>query len=273
MSSRPARPPIPKSKALVAVGHAVDYELRCAREFGLGVEVQRFAHPAVLAGDWRDELRRMARRVARVKGPVGMHGPFIDTVHFSLDGEIQDVARKRYLAAFDMAEELGACYVLFHSQYNPIIKIRPYPDIYHNGSLEFWPDVLENAARRGLTVYLENMFDPTPGPLRRLVDALDCPQLKLCLDVSHARVFSGLDVAAWVDGFGDALAHVHLNDTTGDYDDHVELGKGSLDLVGDIRLIRKAAPNATFTLETGQHTRASLRYLGFAPLKRKRPSG
>jgi sugar phosphate isomerase/epimerase len=252
---------------MVAVTDEVEYELRCAREYGLGAEVQTFSLPSVLMRGFRPEVARMARRVGKLKGPIGCHGPFIDTVHFSLDQEIRRVARMRYLQALDIAQELGAAYLLLHSQYNPIIKIETYPDIYHNESLRFWPEILEEAAKRELAVYLENMFDASPEPLRRLLDALGSPTLKLCLDLAHARVFSELDVADWIETFGPHLRHVHMNDSRGMYDDHLGLGQGILDLNRSIDLLKKTGLPLTYALETARHTSVSLRYLGITKVK------
>ncbi|MBN2310046.1 MAG: hypothetical protein JXR94_13820, partial [Candidatus Hydrogenedentes bacterium] len=182
MSKKPSdprpRPRIARSRLMVAVCRDIDHELRCAREFGLGAEVQTFSLPHILAGDFSRDLARMAKRLEAVPGPIGCHGPFIDTTHFSQELEVRAVARMRYLQAIDIAEAVGARYVLFHSQYNPLIKIRAYADIYHEGSMAFWPEILAEAKRRRLDVYLENMFDDTPAPLCRLARALDAPNLK-----------------------------------------------------------------------------------------------
>jgi len=247
---------------MVAVGRGVDHELRAAREYGLGAEVQTFAHPQVLSADYAPLVRRMAKRLAKLEGFIGCHGPFIDTTHFSYDPWIMEASRRRYLQAMDIAEALGARFVLFHSQYNPLIKIPSYPSIYHEQSLLFWPEAIAEAERRKLPIYLENMFDDTPEPLARLLDALDSPWLKLCLDPAHARLHSELPLSAWVARFAPHLAHVHLSDCHGTFDDHSPLGQGCVDLRELFGRIGKLGGALTYALETGAGTRASLRYLG-----------
>jgi len=267
----PRRPLVSRRSLLVAVGHAVDCEISLAREFGLGVEVQLFANPAVLARDFAARLRGMAKRLTRIKGPIGCHGAFIDTVHFSLDREIRAVARKRYLQALDVAEALGAGYVVLHSQYNPCIRIPTYDDLYFKQSLACWPGVLREAERRGIHLYLENMFDDSPRPLRRLVDALNSPHLKLCLDPAHVRVHSHLDLGHWVHTFAPHLRHLHLSDSTGKYDEHLPLGAGTVDFRALFRALRENRIRATHALETGRATRRSLAYLGFGTTRK--PAG
>jgi sugar phosphate isomerase/epimerase len=255
-------PLIPRERLMVTPGVQDNGELRIAREYGLGAEVQTFSFPGILAEDFTPLLRRMAKRVMPLKGPIGCHGPFIDTAHYSLDVEIMRVCRMRYMQAFAVAEQLGAKFIVVHSQYNPLVRIPEYPTIYHEQSLKFWPDIIREAERRRVRLYLENMFDDSPKPLCRLAAAIDSPYFQLCLDVAHASLFSEVDIADWVSSFRPHLRHVHLNDCHGKHDDHLGLGQGVLDIALALDLLRKTRRKLTYALETGKHTRASLRYLG-----------
>lgn len=247
---------------MVAVGRHADHELRVAREHGLGVEMQVFANPSVLADDYRPLVKSMVKRLARIEGPIGYHGPYIDTIHFSYDLEIMAASRRRYLQAMDIAEELGARFVLFHSQYNPLVKLRTYPDIYHSQSLKFWPGMLVEAEKRNLPIYLENMFDESPEPLVRLLDALDSPWMRLCLDPAHALLHSPLTPEAWIEAFTPRLAHVHLSDCHGIFDDHLPVGHGVVKWEAILRDLVRREIRATYALETGKGTRPSLKHLG-----------
>ncbi len=255
---------------MVAVGRHADHELRVAREFGLGAEVQTFSSPFVLATDFLPHLKRMVRRIERLPGPIGCHGPFIDTIHFSYDPWIMDASRRRYLQAMDIAETLGARFVLFHGQYNPLIKLPSYPEIYHSQNRAFWPDLLAEAERRNLPIYLENMFDDSPEPLVRLAAEFNTPWLRLCLDPSHSLLHSAVPLEEWLDRFAPYLAHVHLTDCHGNFDDHLPLGRGCVDLPRLFRYLEDHGLTPTFALETGPGTRASMRYLGLEKLSAAR---
>ena len=168
----------------------------------------------------------------------------------------------RYLQALEIAETLGARYMVLHSQYNPIIKVNGYADIYHNASLAFWPEIVEDARRRGVTLCLENMFDDSPEPLRRLLEDIGPEGVRLCLDVAHAHVFSQVDLSEWVDAFKPYLLHVHLNDCNGEYDDHLGVGQGELDWSRIFSLLKGVTQPLTYALETGRHTAATFHFLG-----------
>jgi sugar phosphate isomerase/epimerase len=252
----------PQDHLMVAINMAVDHEIACAQDFGLGAEVQALGLPDILSGDFSALLTQIKNATAGLVGPIGMHGPFIDLPHYSADVDIRSVCRKRYHQAFDIAEELGACYILFHSQYNPVIRVPKYRQMYHEGSLSFWPEFIERADTMGIPIYIENMFDDAPGPMCDVVHAIGSPALKLCLDVAHAAIFSKLSIADWVDAYGSDLAHIHINDCHGDTDDHLGLGMGSLDLAGAFEQFRAMDQPLRYVLETGEHTEASIKYLG-----------
>lgn len=253
---------------MVAVANAIDYELRCASDYGVGAEVQTFGFPEYLAGDTTKLFQKVLQKVAALKGPIGCHGPFIDTTHYSTDPEIREVCRIRYLRAFDIAEALGARYVLFHSQFNPIIRVPIYPKIYHQESLKFWPEMVEEAERRRIAIYIENMFDDSPEPALRVADEIASPYFKLCLDVAHAAIHSKFTFADWISAWGPHLRHVHLNDCMGELDDHLGLGEGVLDIRLALSLLKKCGAPLTYLLETGKNTVASMRYLGLEKTKK-----
>ena len=253
---------LPASEVLVAVTHQVDYELECALSYGVGVEIQVFSLPENLARDYQAYVDRIAGAVREIKGPVGSHGPFIDMTHYSTDEEIRKVCKKRYIEALNIAETLGAFYVVFHSQFNPAIKVEKYRQIYLEESLRFWPEVIREAERRGIRIYIENMFDTSPEPMVQVVAAIDSPAFRLCLDVAHASIHGGLNFGAWLEAFRPYLDHVHMNDCMGEYDDHLGLGQGTLELAEAIRKLKQMGRPLTYALETGEHTEASLEYLG-----------
>ncbi len=258
-----------RQKTLVAVGHHAEHELGVAAEFGVGVEIQFFARPLWEPGDLssvRSKVEAMRERISGLAGPIGCHGPYIDTIHYSPDPAVMEVSRKRYLDAIDIAGLLGAKFVVFHSQYNVMIKIPEYPDIYHDQSVLFWPELIGHAEDSGIRIYLENMFDATPTPLRRLVDEFDSESLKLCLDLAHCGLHSELDLCEWAKGYGNHLRHVHLSDCNGVYDDHIGLGEGQVDIGSFMSAMEDMEVSPTFTLETGKKSRESLRYLGLEPV-------
>ncbi len=254
------------ARVFVACGEEIESELPRVRALGLGVEVQTFAQPAVLSAEHGARLKAVRNALDENPGPVGFHGAFIDTVHYSLDAEVRAVALRRYQQSLEYAAELGAEFVVFHSQYNPLVRLPSYPDLYHEQSMQVWPGLLEKADVLGLNVYIENMFDDSPSPLANLMRELDHPRLGVCLDMAHIYLFSQEPLSAWTQALGSYVTHAHLSDTDGQYDDHLPLGHGVLDVEEFLRLRESLPRLSSYTLEHDklQWAETSLAYLGYS---------
>jgi len=60
----------------------------------------------------------------------------------------------------------------------------------------------------------------------RLVDTLAHPAVMCALDTGHAHVNGGIH--ACIETFGSRLRHMHLHDNHGEMDEHLEVGKGTI---------------------------------------------
>ena len=257
---------IPASKILAgAAASEIEEDIACAKEFGFGVEIQHLAMPPWLGRDWREEADRLKAMLADVEGPIGLHGHFMDTIHVSPDPDVRDLATKRYRESMDMAEAIGAEFIVFHTQYNTALRLPDYPEIFHQSSLRYWPEIADEAGGRGIMLYLENMFDVDPEPSGRLARELDHPAFRLCLDVAHAKIHSDVPISKWIAEYGDYLGHIHINDCDGENDLHQELGEGILDLRAAIDQLIDTGLDLTYTLETRTSGRVSAAYLGIEP--------
>ncbi len=259
-------PLIPRSQILAGVAGTLNDHLACAREYGLGIEIQYLAMPPWLGQDWRDEAQKVKELLQDLEGPIGLHGHFMDTCHISPDPEIRTFSAKRYRESMDMAEAIGARFVVFHTQYNTMLRLPHYPSAFHDASMEFWPRIGDEAVERGLTIYVENMFDVDPEPSARMAHELDHPAIQLCFDVAHAEIHSDIPVNDWIAAYGDKLGHVHINDCDGKNDLHLDLGEGTLDLGAAIDSLNATGRPLTYTLETRASGRVSAEYLGLKPL-------
>lgn len=262
----PTTPLLERGRLLVGATNDIDRDLACAKTYGFGIELQQFSMPPLLGTPWRAEAERLLPDLHTVRGRIGLHGPFIDTVHASPDPAIQQLCRDKYVESFELAAYLGAQYVVLHSQFNTMLRLPDYPRFYHDASIAFWPGVIEEAVDRGLTIYVENMFDISPTPMANVVAALNHPAFRVCLDVSHAIIHSDLPFSAWIDELGPYVGHIHINDCDGVYDLHLPLGDGSLDLRDAISRIESKGCAPTYTLETHASAEESAAFLGIAPL-------
>ncbi len=233
--------------------NTVGDELEAAAEFcraeQLGLEVTAFATTRHLDGDFAALVERHRRAVDGVPF-VSVHGPFIDLVASSPDPEIVAVCRRRHGKALEAARELGASYYIAHTCFNPMIRDARYHPIWSTGLLDFWLPLADEAGRDGLTICLENLWEPHPELPAALIRAGAHPHLRASFDNGHALVFSEHSASRWIEVLGDCLAHLHLHDNHGEADEHAPIGDGIEDWPALVGAARSLAPDAVLVIES-----------------------
>lgn len=158
---------------------------------------------------------------------VFVHGPFTEIYPQGIDRSIVQAGKKRLEQAFEVCMRLGLKRMVVHSGFLPIM----YFDTWHiERSVDFWSEYMRNKPA-DFNIFIENVFDPDPAPLVEIVEKIDDPRVKLCLDVGHANAVT-LDksVYCWIKSMGRHIGHFHLHNNDGTCDSHDPIDKGSLDM-------------------------------------------
>jgi sugar phosphate isomerase/epimerase len=200
-----------------------------ARQHGLGIEVQTFAYPDALDGDWLALIHHYRDALESVPGPVALHGPFMDMASGSVDPLINRVVRERARHALHIAAELDARTIIFHANFIATMRNLDYRNGWTQRQIEFWGPLAEQAQRKGQVIALENMWEYDPDIIGEVVRGLNQPGLRVCLDVGHAHLFSDVALEVWIDRLHEVIAHVHINNNDGEVDVHHALDDGVLD--------------------------------------------
>ena len=202
-----------------AVEHHLDYEL------------PTFYYPenlddgAAQIAMYRDDLLR------DFCGKLSMHGPIFDMNPVSLDAEVEKISRHRYIQAINIAKELDVRYLVFHSQFTPIYPAANAVKSWLAKTTDFWEMMIaEHLEGTNLTVIIENFLDDTPDTMNTLLNRIDSPHLKACLDTGHVNVFSQMSVTDWLDALGHQVVYIHAHNNNGYLDEHEAFDKGLLDM-------------------------------------------
>ena len=252
-------------RVLITVEHfneLAEY-LAVARQHGLGLELQEFAEPNVLDGDWRSLLLAYQQALSSFPGLLSMHGPYIDLVSGSPDKRLVALTRERYVHNIEIGRELGVKYIDFHANYLPLVDHPSYLPGWLERQVAFWTPMAELGERYGIILLLENMWEPDPAIITKILDKIDSPYLKACLDVGHATLYSRLPISAWAASLGPHLIYTHLHNNHGDADEHLAFGDGVIDfpeLLDSLRALPKP-PLFSLELPNMEAIRASLPYL------------
>ena len=119
----------------------------------------------------------------------------------------------------------------------------------------FFAELADYAKEYGVTVCVENLPFPaypltTVEQVCEIVDKLDRPNLKVCLDAGHASIFFGSDVGAAIRYIGKRLEAVHIHDNMGKEDEHLIPGDGIIDWDGYCAALREIGFDGVISLET-----------------------
>lgn len=109
--------------------------------------------------------------------------------------------------------------------------------------------LVSTARKHGLNIMAENtpgLFS-NPSVLERVFKKV--PKLYLHLDVGHANIGQKNTTPQLVKRFSKRIEHIHISDNHGKEDEHLPLGKGSINWNAMLGAIKKSGYDKTITLE------------------------
>lgn len=172
-----------------------------------------------------------------------------------------------YYRAMEACAMLDCRKLVFHPLLYPYRVAEPAQFRQIDGYNRRWfRELLPTAARLGITVEIENMFDyyhvqqpcdpaypyTTPAHMLALAESLG-PEIRLCLDTGHANI-AGQDVPGMIRAYGEKLDCLHLNDNYGrssglQEDLHLLPGEGTLPWREIFHALREIGYAGTYNLE------------------------
>lgn len=215
-----------------------------ARRYGLGVEIASFCTAWNMDESLSETEEELKTTLAGIHRRI-LHGPFNELFPCAIDPKARELARFRYRQALDLARRYGAEKVVFHGAYVPRLY---FPEWYEAQSIRFWREFLQEIPE-GMTVCLENVLESSPQMLLAVVQAVNDPRIRLCLDVGHANAYSEIPVMKWLEESAPFLSHLHIHNNDGTGDTHSSLREGSIPVKALLSRAWQLCPEATATLE------------------------
>jgi sugar phosphate isomerase/epimerase len=248
---------------LSANDHNIEACVQLAREYGLGIEVMTFAFPNVLDSDYHPKITHYQKLLADVPGKRTLHGAFMDMAPGSPDRRINQVCYERYQEAIQIAAELNMHLVVFHANFIGAIRTMEYRVGWHQRNLAFWTPLADYARQHDVTIAIENMWEFDPAIIGDLLKEINHPNLRACLDIGHAHLFSEVPFDDWLTVLGSYIVHTHMNNNDGKVDIHMGFDHGMLNyhvLLDKIRAL-PTPPGMVLEMDEVDFMRASLPFL------------
>lgn len=217
-----------------------------ARNNALGLEIAEYC-TAFNMDTYFPDTDRTVREEMACADRFTFHMPFNELCPAAIDPLVLEVTRKRHEQALELALSYGVKKMIVHSGFVPLVYHKSW---FIDRSVEYWREFFRGKPD-DIVLCLENVMEDEPDMLSTIVEQVNDPRFRLCLDVGHAFCVSKeVAVDAWIRRTAPILAHVHIHNNLGEWDTHNALGDGGLDMKSVIDSIAVLAPDATMTIES-----------------------
>ena len=185
--------------------------------------------------DWKDWLdRKHIKRLLEYKASNNtkytVHTPIIDINIASANEKFRALSVRMVMQSLKHAYDLGAELAVVHPGSTSPLDIY-YPNTHWSYNVASLRQITSYAEELGLTIGIENMSAHTwsflqhTNEFQRLID--DGIPVKITLDIGHAHTHMLLK--DFICKYRNQIVHVHIHDNMGDVDQHLVVGKGTVD--------------------------------------------
>jgi len=244
-----------KNKSEIFISSTVDFHniygaVETANRLNTGLEISRFGKLREIDDDFDGTLDMYKDAIKGLEGPLTLHGFFSNLCICSKDPLIKEASIKRYYQSFEIAAELGAKTVVFHTCYNNLLKQKQYRENFFLSCLEFFREFIPHFENEGIVATIENVHEPDNELIRSIVAAINSPNLKATIDIGHCNLHSEIPVPDWIKDYGIMLHHMHFHNNFKDEDSHSSLKKGSVEIKPILETLKnmRLFPQITFEI-------------------------
>jgi sugar phosphate isomerase/epimerase len=234
-------------------------------KLGFGIELQSYGLKGALSLEaWERRIQLHQQVVNLFHGRLAVHGPFLGISYNYKDHLLMSAVRERMEMTFEAVEMIRPDTLVMHTGLGAEVTTFKFEEEWLTEVSAFWKNEIKRYAAIGVRVALENILEQTPEMMIELADRIGHPNLGLCLDVGHLNIIGKISHAEWISRLGKRLIHVHLHDNHGIKDQHLPIGKGSINFDPIFQALWEIVPEVTVSLEIdakGDEVIESARYI------------
>lgn len=256
-----------KNKSEIFISSTVDFHniygaVETANELRTGLEISRFGKLREIDDDFDNTLNMYKDAIKNLEGNLTLHGFFSNLCVCSKDPLIKGASIKRYYQSFEIAAELGAKTVIFHTCFNNLLQQKQYRENFFLSNIEFFREFIPHFEHEGIIATIENVHEPDNELIRNIIAAINSPNLKATVDIGHCNIHSKITVSDWIKDYGIMLHHMHFHNNFKDEDAHASLKKGSLDIRPILETLKNIQlfPQITFEIFNREDLFESVEY-------------
>jgi sugar phosphate isomerase/epimerase len=177
-----------------------------------------------------------------------IHGPFMDMSPGGVDEGVRELTVAQFSSLIKKTKPLRPEVIVLHGGYD---------ERYYDGdsalwlaqSVKSWTPLAKEAEEAGVVLAVENIYESRPDTLKELIEAIDSPNLRICIDSGHLNLYSEVSIDEWFQELGPYIAELHIHDNHGVRDDHLPIGDGEIDFPDYFRLVHEYSSDPVYTIE------------------------
>lgn len=232
-----------------SVEKTISDSVKLAEELNVGIELSRIPEMKEIDSKFSQIKENTIGLLKNFNGLKTMHAMFSDLNPATKDAMIREVVIKRYNQSFEIAKGINAKKVVFHSGHKGM-KHRESVAKFVENSIKFWSEYIKKFEDNEITAVLENVIDLSPEPILEIVNEVNSPNLKACLDTGHANICSSEgDVKDWIKAFGKTLSHMHVHNNYKTNDDHSGFMYGNINFIDIFNTLKEENIKPTVVFE------------------------
>lgn len=197
-----------KLRLLKAVRTIEEFDEKLFSDYGIGVELQDFTEPCLSDYEVFKTVLAYEKKLFNFSACTALHGSFLDMDIASFNRDIAKYSERMYLRDLFFAKVLDIDYVIFHANIKACANKTAH-DYFMNLQKDFFDKAIDATGFKG-TVVLENVTEKNPNLILTLVEKINHPQVKINLDIGHAKL-SEVGIEKWIADTKNFLAYMHLH--------------------------------------------------------------
>ena len=223
-----------------------------AKANGLGIEIAEFCISDNMENSFEAVLPHVEYNASMAEEKT-IHAPYNELFPMAIDPKIVEVAYSRYEQTLGYCERFGAAKMIVHANY---VEALYFPKWFVNRHVDFWKRFLEEH-RSDVVICVENVMENTPDLILGILEKVNDPRLRMCLDVGHANL-TDVKPEDWLRQCAPYISHYHIHNNMGAPaqgrrswgDRHSALGDGNIDMDALLHLAEELTPDATAAIES-----------------------
>jgi len=187
----------------------------------------------------------LKKRLEELNVKTIIHLPFYGLELGSADKYIRTLSQKLLIKGIFRALDLGIEKGVMHLGVPPHLSSVATKKWMTN-FFETFSDIFEYSVKNNFRLYLENTWERNLVIFDTVFKNFHDDCVAMCLDIAHVHCFSETDFFLWWEKFQPFIQHIHLSDNNFNEDNHMVLGKGSINYLSVLSCLPE---NLTYTLE------------------------